>query len=60
MNNIALGRDIVNARGKGNVFFLKEKTKQQTCMVNTEIFIFIYTLNLFIELFLVFNINNYL
>lgn len=29
-------------------------------MVNTEMFIFIYTLNLFIELFLVFNINNYL
>ena len=25
MNNIALGRDIVNARGKGNVFSLKKK-----------------------------------
>ena len=36
MNNIALGRDTVNARGKGNVFSLKKK---KTCMVNTQVFV---------------------
>ena len=57
MNNIALGRDTVNARGKGNVFSLKKNLYGEYSSI---CFIFIYTLNLFIELFLVFNINNYL
>ena len=41
MNNIALGRDIVNARGKGNVFFLKKKNNKPVWRILKCLFLFI-------------------
>ena len=48
MNNIALGSDIVNARGKGNVFSLKKKNKTLYGEYSNICYIFICTLKTYL------------
>ena len=49
MNNIALGSDIVNARGKGNVFSLKKKQNKTLYGEYSNIcYIFICTLKTYL------------